>query len=61
MGEQSGTTDSTRTASGGNEAPTKKAKIMLTEEEEKFAKQFQPAPSKIDKPDSCGKSTQTCI
>jgi hypothetical protein len=31
------------------EAPAKKAKIMLTEEEEKFAKQFQPVVSKIDK------------
>ena len=42
VGEQSGIADSTRTASEGNEAPVKKAKIMMTEEEEKFAKQFQP-------------------
>ena len=32
--EQSGTTDSTGDASGGTEAPAKKAKITLTEEEE---------------------------
>ena len=50
VGEQSGTTDSTRTVSEGNEASVKKANIMLTEEEEKFAKQFQPAASKMDKP-----------
>ncbi len=31
------------------EAPAKKAKIMMTEEEEKFAKQFQPVVSKVDK------------
>ena len=33
----------------GTEAPAKKAKITLTEEQEKFAKQFHPAASKIDK------------
>jgi hypothetical protein len=38
VSEQSGTTDSTDAASGGTEAPVKKAKIMLTEEEETFAK-----------------------
>ena len=47
--EQSGTADSTGAASGGTEAPAKKAKITLTEEEENFAKQFRPAASKIDK------------
>ena len=50
VGEQSGTTDSTRTVSEGNEASVKKTKIMLTEEEEKFAEQFHPVESKIDKP-----------
>ena len=49
MGEQSGTADSTRAASGGNEAPAKKAKITLTEVQEAFAQQFKPAASKIDK------------
>ena len=47
--ELSGTADSTGTASGGTEAPTKKVKITLTEEEENFAKKFHPAASKIDK------------
>ena len=47
--EQSGTADSTGAASGGTEAPAKKAKITLTEEEENLAKQFRPAASKIDK------------
>ena len=40
--EQSGTADSTDTVSGGTEAPAKKAKITLTEEEENFAKKFRP-------------------
>jgi hypothetical protein len=40
VGEQSGTVDSTDASSGGTEAPDKKAKITLTEQEEKFAKQF---------------------
>ena len=35
---------------GGNETPVKKAKIILTEEEEKFDKQFHPVASKMDKP-----------
>ena len=38
VGEQSGTTDSTDASSAGTEAPVKKAKITLTEEQEKFAK-----------------------
>ena len=50
VGAQSGTADSIHAESGGNEAPAKKDKIMLTEEEEKFSKQFQPVESKIDKP-----------
>ena len=50
MGEQSGTVDSIHSVSGGNEAPAKKSKIMMTEEEENFAKQFQPVASKMDKP-----------
>ena len=50
VGEQSGTADSTRAASGGNEAPVEKTKIILTEEEEKFTEQFQHAASKMDKP-----------
>ena len=50
VGEQSSTVDSIRSESGGNEAPAKKAKIMLTEEEETFVKQFQPVASKRDKP-----------
>ena len=37
VGEQSGTTDNTVDASGGTEAPAKKAKIMLTEEQERYA------------------------
>ena len=49
MLEQSGTADSTGATSGGTEAPAKKAKITLTEEEENFAKKFRPAASKIDK------------
>ena len=40
--EQSGTADSTGTVSGGTEAPVKKAKITLTEEEENFGKKFRP-------------------
>ena len=47
--EQSGTADSTGAASGGTEAPVKKTKITLTEEEENFTKKFHPAASKIDK------------
>ena len=47
--EQSGTVDSTVTSSAGTEAPAKKAKITLTEEQERFAKQFHPAASKIDR------------
>ena len=47
--EQSGTADSTGVASGGTEAPAKKAKITLTEAEENFTKKFRPAASKIDK------------
>jgi hypothetical protein len=56
LGEQSDTTDvtgntnSAGAASGGTGAPAKKAKIMLTEEEQTFAKKFQPAASKNDKP-----------
>jgi hypothetical protein len=46
VSEQSGTADSTDDASGGTEAPVKKAKIILTEEQETFAKKFQPAPSR---------------
>ena len=40
--EQSGTADSTGAVSGGTKAPTKKAKITLTEEEENVAKKFRP-------------------
>ena len=50
VGEQSGTTDSTRTVSEGNEASVKKTKIMMTEEEQEFAKMFSTDVSKIDKP-----------
>ena len=49
VGEQSGTADSTGTSSAGTEAPAKKAKITLTEEQERFAKQFHPPASKIDR------------
>jgi hypothetical protein len=42
VGEQSGTADSTGASSGGTETPVKKAKITLTTEQEKFAKQFHP-------------------
>ncbi len=48
MGEESGTADSTGALSAGTEAPVKKAKITLTAEQEKFAKQFHPAVSKIE-------------
>jgi flagellum-specific peptidoglycan hydrolase FlgJ len=48
--EQSGTADSTGASSAGTEAPAKKAKMTLTSEQEKFAKQFHPAASKIDQP-----------
>ena len=48
--EQSGTADSTGPSSAGTEAPAKKAKMTLTAEQEKFAKQFHPAASKIDRP-----------
>jgi hypothetical protein len=47
--EKSGTPDSTGASSGGTEVPTKKAKTMLTQEEETFAKKFQPPASKIEK------------
>jgi hypothetical protein len=50
VGEKSGTADSTGASSAGTEAPAKKAKITLTAEQEKFAKQFHPAASKIDRP-----------
>jgi hypothetical protein len=50
VGEESGTADSTGASSAGTEAPTKKAKITLTAEQEKFAKQFHPAASKIVRP-----------
>jgi hypothetical protein len=50
VGEESGTADSTGASSAGNETPAKKAKITLTAEEQKFAKQFHPAASKIDQP-----------
>ena len=49
VGEQSGTADSTGNSSAGTEAPAKKAKITLTEEQERFAKQFHPPASKIDR------------
>ncbi len=49
MLEQSGTADSPDDTSGGTEAPTKKVKITLTEEEENFVEKFRPATSKIDK------------
>jgi hypothetical protein len=41
--------DDSDDSSGGTEAPAKKAKIVLTEEEENFAKKFHPVVSKIDK------------
>jgi len=50
VGEESGTADSTGASSAGTEAPAKKAKITLTAEQQKFAKQFHPAASKIDQP-----------
>ena len=40
VGEQSGTTDSTHTTSGGNETSVKKVKITLTEDQEGFVQQF---------------------
>ncbi len=43
VSEQSGTADSTDVVSGGTEAPVKKAKIILTEEQEAFAKNFHPS------------------
>ena len=43
-------TNSTVDASGGTETPDKKTEIILTEEEERFAKKFHPDVSKIDKP-----------
>jgi hypothetical protein len=48
--EQSGTADSTDASSAGTEAPAKKAKMTLTAEQEKFAKQFHLDESKIDRP-----------
>jgi hypothetical protein len=50
VGEESGTADSTGASSAGTETPAKKAKITLTAEQHKFAKQFHPAASKIDQP-----------
>jgi hypothetical protein len=50
VGEESGTTDSTGASSAGTETPDKKTKITVTAEEQKFAKQFHPAASKIDQP-----------
>ncbi len=50
VGEESGTADSTGASSAGTETPAKKAKITLTAEQQKFAKQFHPAASKIDQP-----------
>ncbi len=47
VGEHSGTADSTGASSAGTEAPAKKAKITLTEEQERFAKQFLPDASKV--------------
>jgi hypothetical protein len=47
VGEQSGTSDSTGASSAGTEAPTKKSKITLTEEQERFANQFLPVASKV--------------
>ncbi len=44
VGEQSGTADSTGASSAGTEAPAKKAKITLTEEQERFAKLFLRVP-----------------
>jgi hypothetical protein len=41
--------DSTGTSSAGTEAPVKKTKITLTEKQERFAKQFHPPASKIDR------------
>jgi hypothetical protein len=49
VGEQSCTVDSTGASSAGTEAPAKKTKITLTEEQERFAKQFHPAASTIDR------------
>ena len=49
VGEQSCTADSTGASSAGTEAPAKKAKITLTEEPARFAKQSHPAASKIDR------------
>ena len=49
VGEQSCTADSTGASSAGTEASAKKVKITLTEEQERFAKQFHPDVSKIDR------------
>ena len=48
--EETGNTNSTGAASGGTEAPAKKAQIMLTEKQQAFVKMFQSAASQIDKP-----------
>jgi hypothetical protein len=50
VGEESGTADSTGASSAGTETPDKKAKITLTTEQQKFAKQFHASASKIDQP-----------
>ena len=53
LGEQSGTADTTNStgdASGGTEAPAKKVKTILTQDQETFTKMFSTAQSKIDKP-----------
>ncbi len=42
--------DNTGASSARTEAPAKKAKIILTAEQEEFAKKFHPAASKIDQP-----------
>jgi hypothetical protein len=49
VGQQSCTTDSTGDSLSETETPDKKSKITLTEEQERFAKQFHPVTSKIDK------------
>jgi hypothetical protein len=57
VGEQSGAADSTDASSAGTEAPAKKAKITLTEEQERFVKQFLPAASKVVR--TCGFMRET--
>ena len=46
--EEAGNTNSTDSASGGTEAPAKKAKIIMTEQQQAFVKSFKPAASKIE-------------